>query len=221
MSTSLTKAQIVNLDTRDKVQCLFNPAEYTFTKQNTWTREANGGANVPHLEFGGGQPATLQMQIYFDTYRDARDGKAKDVRKDTDRLWKMMLVSDKNQDRKSHKGRPPKVQFRWGKTWSFDAVLTSMTQKFILFLPDGTPVRAVVDLTFMEVRDTKRLKPQNPTSAGDGGEQVWTVRVGDNLPLIAYAIYGDTGRWPAIAEANRLDRVRDLRPGTVLILPTL
>ena len=98
-------------------------------------------------------------------------------------------------------------------------MITDITQRFTLFLSDGTPVRATLDVTFQQVKDTSQLKPQNPTSGGDGGQRVWTVSSGDSLLSIAYQVYGDPGKWRAIADANRLSEVRSLPIGLVLEIP--
>lgn len=220
-STGLVKAIVVNVDSNERVECLFNPKEYTFSKQNSWSRDQKAGKDVPQLNFGGGQPATLQMELFFDTYAEARAGKpARDVRKEyTDKLWKLMIVDERWKDPKSKKGRPPMVRFQWGSAWSFNAVITSISQKFTLFLADGTPVRATLTVSFQQVQDEAQLAPQNPTSGGAGGERVWTVTDGDTLGWIAYKEYGDARRWRLIADANRLTAVRRLTPGAVLVIP--
>ncbi len=215
--TSLAKATIINLDKDSRVDCMFNPKEYSFAKRNQWNAGRNTGANMPRMEFSSGDPATMTLQLFFDTYASG-----KDVRKEyTDAIWEMMMVDESLKDNKNKKGRPPKVRFQWGKAWSFDAVLTSLSQKFTLFLPDGTPVRATIDATFQQIKDAKLFPRQNPTSGGVGGERVWTVKEGDTLNLIAHREYGDAGKWRAIADANRLHHVRRLRPGTVLAIPRI
>lgn len=214
--TSLAKATILNLDKGGSpVECMFNPKEYTFSKENKWSEAKNAGANVPAIEFGGGQPATLQLQLFFDTYASG-----KDVRKQhTNAIWQLMMVDPDLKDPKNKKGRPPTVRFQWGSTWSFDAVLTSIKQAFTLFLPDGTPVRATLDVGFTQVKDVGLFPPQNPSSGGRGGERLWTVREGDTLAWIAYREYGDCGQWRLIADANRLDSVRRLISGSTLVIP--
>ena len=221
MSTSgLVKAVIMNVDDGDRIECLFNPKEYTFAKQNTWEKKKVTGSNMPQVTFSGGQPTTLQMELFFDTYAVASDGQAKDVRKEyTDKIWKLMMVEDKLKDKKNKKGRPPTVRFQWGSAWSFNAVITSIQQKFTLFMPNGTPVRATLTVAFEQVKDDAQLAPQNPTSGGMGGERFWTVVEGDTLQWISFKEYGDATRWRLIADANNLPGVRHLQPGTTLIIP--
>lgn len=222
----LDHATITKLDKKGSpkgtpIKCMFNPKEYAFTKTNQWKPAANKAVNVPAMEFGGGDPASLTMQLFFDTYDTKDEVKyKKDVRKEyTDAIWELMLVDPTLKDKKNTKGVPPTVHFQWGKQWSFDAVIKSLKQNFTLFLPNGTPVRATLDVTFQQVKDAKLFPKQNPTSGGEGGERVWTVNEGDSLAWIAYNEYGDATQWKRIADANRLAQVRRLPPGMVLEIP--
>jgi len=205
-----------------KVECLFNPKEYTFAKTNSWPKDQKAKANTPVMTFGGGNPATLNMDLLFDTYQSTRSGgRSKDVRKEyINHLWSMMYVDDRiANNSKNKQGRPPKVRFSWGKAWMFEAVMTSLSVTFTLFLPDGTPVRATAKVAFQQVKDLKDLPAQNPTSGGVGGERVRTVEEGDRLDLIAHEEYGDTSQWRLIAAANGISNPRNLRPGTTLVIP--
>ena len=54
--------------------------------------------------------------------------------------------------------------------------------------------------------------------------QVWTIKIGDNLPLIAAKVYSDPRLWRLIADANNIqnpllfpDKDQDL--GRVLLIP--
>ena len=216
----LPKAVIINVDHKSEppITCMFNPKEYAIAKKNNWTPNKTTGTNVPKQQYSGGNPATLTMQLFFDTYAGAHG--SRDVRKEfTDKIWRLAEVDDRLRDRTTSRGRPPIVRFQWGPAWSFQAVITSITQKFTLFSSNGTPVRATLDVTFQQIRDENEKAPQNPTSGGTGGEQQWSVKAGDTLASIAYEVYGDANRWREIADANRLVRVRDLRPGINLEIP--
>lgn len=224
--TSLTVATIIDNDHQKTVDCMFNPKEYSFSKQNSWTPKNRKGTNVALYEFGNGQPITLQMQLFFDTYANSKDGSSKDVRKEyTEKIWDMMKVDSKLASlagRSSHKkGRPPVVIFQWGTVFTFQAVITNLKERFTLFLPDGTPVRSTLDVTFQQIQDPEDKPATNPTSGGVGGERVWTVKQGDTLGWIAYQEYGDTKLWRVIADANRLRQVRHLTPGTILEIPNV
>ncbi len=224
-SATVTTASIINLDSGGPaIPCMFNPTDYTFTKQNSWHQGQSKGSNVPPIEFASGQPTTLTLKLLFDTYGKAKDSGSseKDVRKAyTNAIWALMSVDDSLKDAKNKKGRPPKVRFQWGQSWSFDAAITNITQKILLFEPEGTPVRATLDVTFMQVRDESLYPSQNPTSGGQGGERVVTVKEGDTLAGLAYQHYGDCASWRLIADENRLTQVRSLRPGLQLVIPNV
>jgi hypothetical protein len=219
---SLTTATIRDEDHGKTVTCMFNPKEYTFSKQNSWTSKERKGSDLARFEFGSGQPTTLQMQLFFDTYSNSKTGdNPKDVRKAfTEAIWDMMRVDPNlGGSTKHQKGRPPIVIFQWGATWTFKAVITSIKERFTLFLPDGTPVRSTLDVSFQQIIDQQDRPATNPTSGGVGGERVWTVNEGDTLAWIAYKVYGDSRFWRQIATANKLTRVRQLTPGTLLEIP--
>ena len=200
------------------------------TKQNTWEEKPAKGKDVAHLEYSGGAPATLKLQLLFDTYEEYREGTrvinqaGDDVRTYTKALWDMMKASDKKTNAATDKGEPPHVRFEWGKLWSFEAVIDSLSQKFTLFLPNGTPVRATLDVSFKQIVDEGQYPRQNPTSGGAPGERLRTIRDGETLAWIAYDEYGDSTAWRHIAIANRIEDPRRLQPGQLLIitpLPTL
>jgi len=217
--SGFARAQLMRIDKQgaacDQMDVKFNPKDLTFSKQNTWNQKNNSKSDMPDCEFGGGGAESLKLQLFFDTYPDR-----KDVRTEyTDKIFKFCLLDESLKDKKSSKGRPPTVRFQWGPI-SFDGVITTVSQKFTLFLPDsGMPVRAVVDLTLTQAKDKNQLPKQNPTSGGVGGERVWTVRAGDTLGWIAFKEYNDATEWRRIAHANRLYNVRRLTPGMMLLIP--
>lgn len=216
MSTGqLVKATIKNLDTGETVTCQFNPPEYRFSKSNDWARNPSRGENTPDLDFTGGNPAELSLELFFDTYSTGEDVRTKY----TNALWKLTLVDPSRRDPKTQKGRPPVCEFRWGQTWTFKAVVTSMSQRFTLFLPDGTPTRATVSLTLRQAEDPGQYPFQNPTSGGAAGQRTHIVRERETLDLIAHQEYGSPRYWRVIAEANGIENPLRLRPGQLLTLP--
>ena len=194
----------------------FNPKELTFSKSNSWKQNETPKQNAPAIEFTGGQGTSLKLTLTFDTY-NTPEAKKKDVCEVyTDKIYQWTFVDKGLENTKSHKGRPPTVRFRWT-TLKFDGVIASIGQRLTMFTPEGTPVRAVVDLTLTQVKE--ELFRQNPTSGGVGGERVWVVREGDTLPWIAFNEYNDATDWRRIADANGLTELRRLLPGLVLVVP--
>lgn len=208
----MPKAFIENVDTGDRIDVLFNPKEYKIAKSNAWQKSKTSGGNVPAMSFQNGNPASLTVQLFFDTYE-----KKEDVRKHTDKIAALMEVKIK-EGGKSKKLRPPYVKFHWGLNWTFKAVVTQMNQNFNLFLQNGTPVRATVDLTLQEIEDKNAKPGQNPTSGGAAGRRTHVVEAGETLDIIATHELGDAGAWRSIADLNRITDPFNLKAGTVLVV---
>jgi nucleoid-associated protein YgaU len=213
------KAKIRNADansgSNDYIECLFNPNEYTFVKQNSWTPHPQKGGDLPRLEFGGGSSQTLTMQLFLDTTTSQ-----KDVRTIIQKILDLMKVDASLKDGASDKGRPPRVEFFWGSVWSFKAVITRLTQKCTLFSDDGVPVRATLDVDFLQAEESQ-MQPQNPTTRGKAGYKKYIVEDGDSIDWIAFNEYGDASQWRFLADANGLDDPRRIKPGQVLSVPPL
>ena len=209
----MEKATIENLDTGEVIPCLFNPNEYTFAKTNSWTQKPVKGENVPNLEFGGGGSAKLTMSLFLDTSTTGGD-----VRDTTKKLHKLMDIDEKATDMTTVKGRPPMVEFHWGKIWTFKAVITSLTEKCTLFRDDGVPVRATVDVAFLQAKEGGVYEAQNPTTLGNPGYKRRLVNEGDTIDWIAFDEYGDSAMWRYIADTNGLDDPGRLKPGQVLAI---
>jgi hypothetical protein len=191
------------------VKCSFNPFEYTIKQSNSYKAKFKKGSNVPNMEFSGAGKKTLSLKLYFDTYE-----KKEDVSLTTRKLWQLMKVKEEDDG----KPRPPPVVFRWG-SLEFFAVIESVSQKFTLFLHNGTPVRAEATISLSQHRDSDEYLPQNPTSGGGPLERVWQVRSGDRLDLIAADVYADAGKWRLIAEYNDIVNPFLLRAGQTLRIP--
>ncbi len=205
-----------------RVDFAYNPKEYSISKQNSWAPDgANRGMNSFKLNFGGGQPKQLKLQLFFDTYESGDDVRVAY----TNKLFQMMDIQSglpkDNTGAASKIGEPPKCKLQWGEVWTYYCVLESLSCQFTLFLASGRPVRAQCDLQLKQAFDEKRLPPTNPSSRGEGGERSVTVKPAERLDLIAYQAYGDARLWRTIALANGIPNPRAIRPGQKLVIPPL
>ena len=203
-----TKAMIRNLETKEEFPVLFNPTEYSLSKSNNWSQVSIRKFNVPLTDFTGGNPTELKIQLFLDTYELGED-----VRKHTNKIIKLTEVSEQ-----SDGFRPPRCMFSWGKVFNFVSVITSLSYKYTLFLDDGTPVRATMDLTFRECEDVGVKKGQQSPPQGIPGYKVVIVTPGDTIDSISAREYGDPKLWRYIANVNRLDNPRNLKPGQALAM---
>jgi hypothetical protein len=208
----LKKAVITPLGGED-IKVLFNPTQYQVTEGNQFAEVGIPGVGAPPLQFVRGTARTLSMQLFFDTYDPVQDNvtQGSDVRQYTDQIIKLLEV---NSD--SH--APPICRFSWAH-FAFVGVLEKADQRFTLFLPDGTPVRATIDVSFKELGQQQADQAGRLFSADFAKHYV--VRRGDTLSNIAADKYGDPALWRPIAKENGLDDPLALEPGQVLVIPAL
>lgn len=213
--------------TGDELVFYYNPTEYSVSKSNAWKPNANKGHNVQELEFGGGQNRQLQMELLLDVSapsanRGAGQQSSPRLQKTLNTLLKMMMVADSGGYKGTNSGmsEPPRLRLVWGQFTpeiGFYCCMTNCSVKYTMFNEDGVPIRATANLTLLETYDP--LPPTNPTSLGEPGRRLHSAVDGERLDWIAYQEYGSAREWRRIAEANHLQDVRDIRPGTVLVIP--
>jgi nucleoid-associated protein YgaU len=209
---------ILRSEKGDEFKCLFNPAELTISKSNTWQAPEKKGANSHELTFQSGQPGTLSFSMVLDT-----TDKGVEVTKHTDKLLELMKVDPalRGSDPKRNKARPPWVEFHWGGLHSFKAVIERLQIKFTYFGSSGKPLRAKVDITLKQFNDEEHRPLQNPTSHTPTLHTMHRVVHGETLDRIAATHYADSTRWRLIAEANAVADPIDLPAGTLLMIPEI
>jgi contractile injection system tube protein len=189
------------------IDVLFNPNNYTVEKSNQIAESSVPGLQAPILQYVHGNTRTLSMELFFDTYEEQTD-----VRDHTDKIYGLLEID-------AEKHVPPICRISWG-GFSFRGVLDHASGKFSLFLPDGTPVRANLNVTFKEFIEVEILVRADPTQSADH-RKTRVVRSGDRLPALAFEEYGDAAKWRPIADANGIDDPKTLAAGTRLIIPAL
>ncbi|ONI74689.1 peptidoglycan-binding protein [Actinosynnema sp. ALI-1.44] len=203
-------------ESKEQIGCMFNPAELTISKSNSWQGGEAKGKNAPELRFQSGQSASMSMSLTFDTTRDGES-----VTKYTDKLLKLMKVNPAvpGADPSRNKARPPWVEFHWGDTKSFKCIVERVQIRFTYFASSGMPLRCKADLTLKQWKDEEQLPLQNPTSSTPTLHTVHQLRPGETLDRVAAAHYGDATRWRQIAEANGILDPLALPKGKQLAIP--
>jgi hypothetical protein len=207
-----------DLDDANKLVCQFNPETLALSKNNHLTFKPDIGDDVPEVIFSGGMSSTLEVDLWFDTTVPGTN-QGKDVRDVYVRkLRDLALVDDTAGD--PGQTQPTHLLVQWGKFISFYAIIENFREEYLLFLPDGTPIRARVHVCFKQVWDDKKKGATNPTSRTEA-RRTWIVEEGQRLDWIAYQEYGSTGAWRHIAQTNGIDNPLALRPGMILKLTPL
>ena len=123
------KALITNQITNAHIPVMFNPEEYSLDLGNTIAEIGIPGLEKSPVQYVRGNIRTLKMELFFDTYENRTD-----VRLSTGRISALLEKTTVTQ-------APPVLLVTWG-SLQFQCVLESAGQRFIMFLDDGTPVRA-------------------------------------------------------------------------------
>jgi hypothetical protein len=127
------------------IEFMFNPTELDFSRQIAWhsSRGNRGTTLLPKVNFSGVEPYTFTLQnLLFDTYEQKESVLKKYI--DNIKLGATAKSSD------STRSRPPVYVLTWHDKY-FHCVMTSLNYRLTLFLPDGTPVKAIVNIGLQEV----------------------------------------------------------------------
>ena len=127
---------------------MFNPEEYTLSRENNFAQIAVPGLSAPIVQFVHGNQQTLEMELFLDTYEAHRAG-SRVLNEAGDDVRKLAQQGHRADGHRALDARAAGAAVHLG-SLSFTCVLARATQRFIMFMPDGTPVRARLQVTFNE-----------------------------------------------------------------------
>lgn len=212
---SVEKAWFNNEDTGGWFEVQYNPKEFKFDKPVQWQQHDEQGTEST-LEFQKSQPATMQVELFFDTTHDGSDVRTSWVNKLLE-LTNPEVEPTSGEAAELGKKRPPRVSFVWGE-FALTGVVEAVNASYMMFGADGTPLRARVTVKL------KEWTPQNQYSGGGGGSaygstpiKLVQLQAGQTITAVALA-NGTTTQ--AICDANGIDDPIDgVSPGDTLAIP--
>jgi hypothetical protein len=218
----LAKAFLMRKDDPSSiVRFQFNPNELTVEKTNQFAEKKIPGLPSSTLSFVKGEPRVLTLDLFFDTYEQKID-----VRVFTDRItgWDSSSLLKRSpfkglMEIYSELHAPPVCLFVWG-AFIFPCIIERASKKFTMFLPEGIPVRATLNVTLKEYKEHETQLKEIALQSADT-TKIWHVKQGDTLWLIAAKEYGNPSLWRRIAEKNKIHNPRLLKPGMELIIQPL
>jgi hypothetical protein len=162
-SSNLAKAKLTSKDPVEDINFMFNPSELSFngiveTAENSGARTQSKGQ--PKVSFSHTKAYKITItKIIYDTYESGEDV-----------VGKYIEPLKKALEFVSGLERPPIYSFIWGKTeYLRRCFVEKLDYKLTMFLPNGTPVRAVIDsLTLKEADEEQQNAPvaaQSPSAA--------------------------------------------------------
>ena len=202
----------IRVDRRDtELTVDYNPEEYTVNKDNNFAVQSVPGLGSPIVQFVNGNQRTLEVELFFDTY-DTPTLPKEDVRNQTRQIVDLMRI-----DGELH--APPILNVAMA-SLNLDCVLSRVSERYLMFMPDGVPVRARLNCTFIECVDPEQeAKAANLQTADFSAVHV--VTLGETLSGIAAAVYEDARLWRPIAIVNGIANPRQLGVGDALRIPSL
>lgn len=156
-TTRLVKAKLIPKVPEqgvDTIEFMFNPTQLSFSR-NVNISDAQGARTdkgLPKVSFQSLTPYKLSISdILFDTYEEG-----------TSVLWYINKLK-KAVEFADGKDVPPVYLFTWGDQEYLRCFVEQLSYQLTMFLPDGTPVRAIASLTLHEVDKFVPNPSMNPT----------------------------------------------------------
>ncbi len=220
---ALTKAAITLYgEKEDTFNVLFNPSEYVINSSNTYATRQIPGLNHNVVQFISGNAATLSMTLFLDTHGQAalintstvagKTPEPEDVRVSVAKLSSALAIAGSLH-------APPLVLFAWG-SLKFTGVLENLSVSYVMFMPDGKPVRARAEVTFRAALTPKQDLVKTPRESPDRTKRR-VLEEGMQLWHLAQREYGDPAQWRVIADANGIINPRIAPQGNALKVPSL
>lgn len=190
-------------------EVMFNPSTYSQKYDVEYhDRQGAGDTGSPQI-FGKVKPQEYAFEFLFDG-----TGAAAEKADVHERVETFLEVTGKH-DGDIH--RPMYLKLSWGTLLS-KCVLKSAEITYVMFKPDGHPLRAKVKATFSEnIEDALRVAEERKSSPDL--THVHIVQAGEHLSLLAHRYYGDASRYYQVARHNGLSNFRLLVPGQRLEFP--
>lgn len=215
---------VISPELGKSIQVMFNPTEYSLDTSTNYSDVGVPGLDGPISQYISGAADTLTVQLMFNTYvppkyngntgtlEEVTQSQIEDVTHYTSKIYNLTKISGLLH-------RPPICTFKWG-SLSFKGTVRDVKQKFTMFLDNGKPVRAVVDVTFKSSLDVLLSKKSSPWESPDR-TKYRVLDESSDLWRLAYEEYGDPDKWKVIAEVNGISNPLDIYAGMAVVLPPI
>ncbi|MCW3464568.1 CIS tube protein [Chitinophaga nivalis] len=192
-----------------------NPESYAQAFKVEAKQKATGGNQGSAPEYKFTNPEQLKLDFTLDN-TGTIEGNILDGTPVNEQVTQLLETVYKM---KGEAHKPPILKIKWG-LYTFDCILANLDISYVLFKPNGEPLRAKVSATFTQyVEPVKRVAKEDKRSP----DLTRSIRIadGDTLPLLCYRNYGDPALYTQVAYFNQLTSVRNLHTDDELIFPPL
>jgi len=206
-----------------KFEAFINPDEFTINYSSNIDHTSAVGQTGTAGNFLSATPMELSLKFYLDGTKASGNLKSaggSDISV-ADKITEFYEACGYNPQRH----RPRYVEIIWGKLSLmrfnpevFHGCLKTASINYKLFKSDGTPIRAIINASFVEAIPAAKRDSAAKASSPDL-THVRIVNEGDTLPAMAQKIYGDFNYYLEVAKVNGLTDFRNLQPGTKIFFP--
>lgn len=158
----LKKAKLTGLEDADDIEFMFNPSELSLSRGMSIEQSPGARTETGQNKTSFKHPNPYSMTVnnlIFDTYESGKSV--------LDHVKKLSKVVEFTTKGKGQNKRPPIYIFTWGKNEYLRVFVESFNCKLSLFLPDGTPVRASIDLKMQQVDPPQQTSIQEVKNPSD------------------------------------------------------
>lgn len=206
--------------TGEKYTFLVNPETYnhhfkvdrvrtkSFSKKNTTSR------------YVGNEPEEWEFEILIDGTGVIKDANAINIQllgnvdtvnvaEEVDKLVGLCIHAKDTKDVNNY------LMVVWGPR-VFKGILESLDLTYKLFKPDGTPIRVIAKLKVIESGGIEFKKSSNSDITGQK-----IIKGLETLALLSSQVYNDPKYYLDVAQANKLNGFRKIKPGSKMNFPPL
>jgi hypothetical protein len=198
-----------------KFEALINPETVNYNVAIKYAEEGENtatGVNKPEARFDRYENDKISFKLILDG-TGAVIANQPTVKDQLDKLKEVVY------DYNGSNHEPNEVTITWGGFLEgFNCRLQTMTVNYKLFKTDGSPLRAEVDLSFIESTPAQQDAQQRNNSSPDLSHLV-LIKAGDTLPMLCQKIYKNPMMYLEVARHNGLVSFRDLKPGMEILFP--
>lgn len=207
------------------------PTELSFSKSAQLAEIAIPGLDSPVLQFIRGGAETLSVDFFFDNTDEGMGDGAVGVTEKVDQFYRLVK---QNQDTHA----PPRLRFSWGQPvagativgalepgaeasnapfW-FTCVVESVERRYLLFSPQGVPLRARLTVRMREYKTVEQMVAYLHSA---DHTQWHVLKRRERLDQISAEAYSTPAEWRRIADENEIENPLRLAPGTILRIPPM
>lgn len=200
-------------------KAMFNPESFGEKYSTKLIKKPSLNPSTQTVTYGYTPPPVLSLKLLLDGTGSselglgALTGNSLSV---SDRIKQFLSIAS---DINGELHQPNYLDVTWGKL-IFPCRLQSLDINYTLFNPDGTPLRAELNVSFLFDQNAKKRQSIAGLSSPDLTHSR-IVKEGDTLPLLSKEIYGTSNHYLWIAQQNQLDDFRNLTAGQRLFFPPL